>query len=306
MINSIKLQNKINDYYLSIQSERISKEVYIEEILMSNEEYVNVVNELGKTNLLIAKAEYSNDLNSIKLLQNNVDILNEKKLKLLDKLINYKDFSKNNYQCEYCKDTGEYNGTKCKCYYKLLTTYALESLNVNKRDFNNFPTVVNDSLKKHYTALKVYADKFPSKENKNLVFTGKVGTGKTYLASCIANEIVKKDLIAIFLSATELNNIFLKMHFSEIDRELAFNILSNCDLLVIDDLGTEPIYKNVTIEYLTSLISDKIDRQKKFIITTNLTATEIQNRYNERILSRLCDKTKTMFIPFNGEDLRKQ
>ena len=53
MINSIKLQNKINDYYLSIQSERISKEVYIEEILMSNEEYVNVVNELGKTNLLI-------------------------------------------------------------------------------------------------------------------------------------------------------------------------------------------------------------------------------------------------------------
>ena len=83
-----------------------------------------------------------------------------------------------------------------------------------------------------------------------------------------------------------------------------FNLPELFDILVIDDLGTEPIYNNVTREYLLALISERLDKNKHFIITTNLTAEEMLSRYNERFISRLSDKNKTKFIPFNGKDLR--
>ena len=96
------------------------------------------------------------------------------------------------------------------------------------------------------------------------------------------------------------------MHTSQIDRNLTFEVLSNSDLLIIDDLGTENLFKNVTVEYLLSLISSRLERNKHFIITTNLTAKELLDRYNERFLSRLSDKTKTLFLPFNTEDVRRR
>ena len=131
-----------------------------------------------------------------------------------------------------------------------------------------------------------------------------MGTGKTYLASSIVGELNKRKVLTVFLTSNELNSIFLKMHRQEIDRELVFDILTACDLLVIDDLGTEPLYNNVTAEYLLSIISERLDKKKHFIITTNLTKSEILNRYSERFLSRISDKKQTAIIPFNGKDLR--
>ena len=78
----------------------------------------------------------------------------------------------------------------------------------------------------------------------------------------------------------------------------------DADLLVIDDLGTEPLYKNVTIEYLLSLISNRLENNKHFIITTNLSSAELIERYNERLISRLSDKTKNLHIPFKTKDFR--
>lgn len=302
MIKCEKLLNKVNDYYKTKQSEIASFNAFVEDKLLSNEEYLSLENLSRKLSYEIAKAEYSNNQTLVKELTEKLNITKDKKS------IIYKEISKKfnfNYTCNICKDKGVFNGKKCKCYYNLLTKYTLESLNINKRDFPTFSSEVPQGLTKHYEILKLYSNKFPITEIKNFVFLGKVGTGKTYLASSIAGELLKKEYLPVFLTATELNAIFLKMHKQEVDRELIFDVLTTCDMLIIDDLGTEPLYNNVTAEYLLSVISERINKNKHFIITTNLSTSEILARYNERFLSRISNKKQTAIIPFNGKDLRK-
>ena len=301
MIKLEKLYDKVNNYFKVKKSDRFSFEAYIENKLLKDENYVSLSNEIGKLNFNIAKLDFNGktaDANQLKTLRDKL---------LVEKAeIRNKYFIESNikYDCELCKDTGIYKNKRCKCYYALLTKYTLKSLNVKEREYplldDNTPT----GLSKEYTIAKKYVEKFPNTEINNFVFLGKVGTGKTYLASTIVGELNKKKALTVFLTSNELNSIFLKMHCQEIDRELVFDILTACDLLVIDDLGTEPLYKNVTAEYLLSIISERLDKKKHFIITTNLTTSEILNRYNERFLSRISDKKQTSMIPFNGKDLR--
>ena len=302
MIKIDKLLSKINDFYTSKQSLRFSYETHIENKLFSNENYLNLENSIKKLDYEIAKAEYENNFELSNKLEEKKSKLLTEKTKLYNEIILDKKYV---YNCPICKDTGIYKNKRCKCYYKLLTKFTLESLNVKERNFATFDCEVPKSLTKHYKTLKLYSEKFPYTQINNFVFLGKVGTGKTYLSTCVASELIKKNMLPIFLTATELNSIFLKMHKQEVDRELVFDILTTCDLLIIDDLGTEPLYNNVTSEYLLAIISERLDKNKHFIITTNLSTSEILSRYNERFLSRISNKKQTAIIPFNDEDLRK-
>ena len=109
----------------------------------------------------------------------------------------------------------------------------------------------------------------------------------------------------IFLTAVKANDLFLKYHTSDqADRKLVFSLLTDCDLLIIDDLGTEPVLRNVTVEYLTSILSERLTNKNPFIITTNLTPEEMIKRYTERLVSRLSDSS-TAIMPFNGKDKRR-
>ncbi len=305
MITSQKLIQRVNDFYTRKRTEKLAKESFINSVLTSYPEYLEVENAIGKTKLEIAKSEYSNDYKTAKKLSAELKILNEKKSKILDNIGYYKFFSKNENDCELCKDTGFVNGKRCKCFTKKLTAYALEELGIRERPEIRFGASRPDFLKKQYDALEAYCKAFPDSLIKNFVFTGNSGTGKTYLASCVVSEISSKGYNAIFLTANELNDIFLKLHTGEADRILINDILTTADLLVIDDLGTEPIYNNITAEYLLSLISRRSDKDKPFIITTNLSPSEILARYNERFYSRISGK-KTLRLLFEGYDLRKQ
>lgn len=304
MLNLYKLNEKIEEYYTSLRDERDNLQAYYQNKLNSNSEYVLLKNKIGETTFNIAKANYTNDKTLVESLESDLENLNNKMSILLDKIGNFNKYSKNNYACNLCKDTGYVNNKRCKCYYKLLTKFALQSLGVSEREFNKISHPTISPLEKHYDLANKFISKFPSSQIKNFVFLGQVGTGKSYLASAICGELQTKGFLPIYLTSTELNNLFLKMHSSIVDKDLAFSILIGADILVIDDLGTEPLYNNVTREYLLALISERIDKNRHFIITTNLTTEEMLNRYNERLISRLSDKNKTKFIPFNGKDLR--
>ena len=302
MLKSKVLIEKVNSIYFDLKTKRHSIDQHNEQILSGNEKYLNLVNELGQTKFALAKAEYLGDEFEIIKLKSQVSTLEDliKKIKSSLKVI------KNEDQCKICNDSGVINGKRCKCFYRYLTQIILDCLEIPKTNGIEFSTVIpNQALSKQFKIIKNYADNFPNTKINNLVFSGNVGSGKTTFAKCVLNSLKNTDFTAIFLTATDLNNIFLKMHTSQIDRTLTFEILANCDLLIIDDLGTENIFKNVTVEYLLSLLSYKIDNDKHFIITTNLTAKEIYERYNERLFSRLSDKTKTLFLPFNSEDMRR-
>ena len=302
MLKSKFLIEKVKDKYFSLSAEKYAVKRYNDEILSASKEYVELENQLGKTRFLLAKAEYLQDEEQIKHLSTEVEVY-KKRIEDLKTTLNLAPVK---YTCHTCKDTGVINGKRCKCYYKYLTEFALESLgitNPEKAEFSNL--VQTPNLSKQFKIIKNYADNFPNTKVFNLLFFGNVGTGKTELAKCVLTSVKKRDNIALFLTATELNSIFVKMHTAEVDRNLITEVLQDADLLIIDDLGTETIYKNVTIEYLLSLVSNRIDKGKHLIVTTNLDDGELKQRYNERFSSRLLDKSKTLLIPFFSDDFRK-
>ena len=302
MLKSNKILEKVQDYYQSLRSRNQTLKLNNEEKLLSNERYLQTVNAIGKINYQIAKAHFENEIEKVAKLE--IELENLQKIK--NEIESLPEYQINlNYSCEICKDSGYINGKRCACFNKALIKTALNELGVNESSKVEFSSSIPTPLKKHYAIMQDYANSFPNVDLSNYVFIGSPGTGKTYLSKCIESEVLKKGYSAIFLTATDLINIFLKMHLSEVDKSLILDILSNCDLLIIDDLGTEPMYKNVTVEYLLTVISTRLDANKPFIVTTNLSTSELLDRYNERLISRLSDKTKTRFIPFNLEDLRR-
>ncbi len=303
MLKSKVLIDKVNSVYFDLKTKRYSIIQQNEDILSKNDKYVNLVNELGQAKFNLAKAEYNGDEFEIIKLKSQVKTLED----LIEKLKSTLPVIKLEYNCNVCKDTGYIDGKRCKCFNRYLTKIALESLEIGETEGLSFSKAIKiDALSKQFKIIKNYADNFPSTKINNLVLSGGVGTGKTFLSKCVLGSLKNTDNIVVFLTATDLNSIFLKMHTSQIDRNLTLEVLSNCDLLIIDDLGTENLFKNVTVEYLLSLISMRLDKNKHFILTTNLTAKELLDRYNERFLSRLSDKTKTLFLPFNTEDVRRR
>ena len=301
-MKSNKILEKVNDYFNLQKSKNLTKQLNIEEQLLANEKYLNTVNEIGKINFQIAKASFDGEIEKVEKLSIELENLQQIKLSI-ESQPEYNNAI--TYNCKICNDTGYKNGKRCICFNKALVNACFNELGVNEQSKQSFSSTIPDSLTKHYALMQEYSNTFPNTNLLNFVFIGSPGTGKTYLSKCIENEVTKNGYLAIFLSATDLTNIFLKMHLSEIEKSLIFDILSTCDLLIIDDLGTEPIYKNVTVEYLLTLITMRLDKNKHFIITTNLSTSELYERYNERLLSRLSDKSKTIFIPFNSEDLRR-
>ncbi len=303
MLKSKILIDKVNGIYADFKAEKYAVIRYNQQILMANNEFVSLENQLGSAKFNLAKAEYEENLNEIKKLKIETKVIEEQinELKSNLPLIKY------NYKCKICNDTGIFEGKRCKCYYKYLTQVALESLDVVEPANCDFNTLIKDpNLIKQFKIIRNYAENFPNTQIKNLIFSGNVGTGKTELAKCVHSTVKKSENISLFLTSTELNAIFVKMHTNQIDRNLIFEVLTDADLLIIDDLGTEAIYKNVTVESLLSLISNRIEKNKHIIITTNLNDKELLERYNERFTSRILDKDKSLFIPFYTNDFRKR
>ena len=283
---------------------------FLQEKLFEDSEYLKTFNEYNSIRFEISKAKYLQDETLLKTLEEKEKTL-LRALKTIRKEYNLtdKDFTPK-YECSICKDTGKtQDGKRCKCFKKLLSKLTFEELGFESKKLPTFKKAiyqdVND-LEKIYDKMNKFCQKFPDTD-KNIVIGGSVGTGKSFLAGCIASELIARDFNVIFLSACELNSVLLRYHVAPIDEKGAIlELLTDCDLLVIDDLGSEPIYKNVTEEYLLMLITERMNKKNPFIITTNLEQEQLLDRYGDRTLSRLNDKKHGVFIKINGEDLRRK
>jgi len=216
--------------------------------------------------------------------------------------------------CPICGDTGKADGKICKCAFDDYVKNLKIECDLDKRaPFSfadcNLKSVKDEqekqNLSKLYSSMQKYVEKFPAVKNVNLLFTGGVGTGKTCLASAIARGIVEKGYSAKIMSAYEFNSLMLTVHTSPIaERNALMDDVLTADLLVIDDLGTEPMLKRVTIEYLLLVIEERQAKGLATIITTNLDVERLLARYGERIYSRLSHKQHSMIIQFVGKDMR--
>ena len=149
---------------------------------------------------------------------------------------------------------------------------------------------------------KVYANDFPASPLKNLLFTGASGLGKTFLLRCIAKEVSKKAPVC-YMTAGDLSKVFLAHRLGE---DVELKLLYDAPLLIIDDLGTEAMYQNVTVEYLSELIEKRHFSDKHTVFSTNLSVRDIKERYGERISSRLSFKDIGVEVRFLGKDIRKK
>jgi DNA replication protein DnaC len=148
-----------------------------------------------------------------------------------------------------------------------------------------------------------FIDNFDTKHD-NLLLFGDTGIGKTFLSNCIARELLETSHSVIYLTAIELFQKFEQQDFNKPDTSTATldsSYILDCDLLIIDDLGTE-FGNSYTNSRLFYCINERILRQKSVIISTNLSLSDIRNLYSERVFSRLTS-SYTM-LKLVGDDIR--
>ncbi len=169
-------------------------------------------------------------------------------------------------------------------------------------EVKNFDRKVYEKIDPKTTQkIDIYLSKFPNNKFKNLVITGPTGTGKTYCANLIQHELTQKGFKVHMTSTFNLVKRMKDYLFGQ-DAKVPTDFF-NSDLLIIDDLGAEPTVKN-SDELLHTVINERYSNDLPFIITTNLSKDQVSTRYDDRILGRIYDKSKSAILIFNGKDLR--
>ena len=208
------------------------------------------------------------------------------------------------YSCKICGDTGFVNGKRCVCLER-----EINALIRRECDLTCENCTFEASLESHphnkqvYDACQKYCQNIDNKKILNVFLTGQTGTGKTYLCSAMANTLLKAGKTVLFVSAFKLNNDFLTAHTSfDTDKLAVIEHYLQPDVLIIDDLGTEPIYKNVTKEYLFALLNERLLAKRNTIVCTNLMFDQIMDLYDERISSRL--QAQALKVKLESDDKR--
>ncbi len=216
------------------------------------------------------------------------------------------------FVCSKCDDKGNIDGRMCICHRELLTQIAYDELNRNtpldECGFEKFSTeyyknIPAEQARKMVNILnycKTYAQNF-STSSPSLLFQGGTGLGKTHLSLSIAKEVIGKGFGVIYGSVQNFAVAIEKERFEQSDENDTNNMLCSCDLLILDDLGTE-FSSSYTISVIYNIINTRIMKKLPTLISTNLSAPELEKRYSERLISRLFGSYN--LLGFVGQDIR--
>lgn len=210
------------------------------------------------------------------------------------------------YNCEECHDTGYIDGKLCKCVIRHVIGANRENLVLQIIDFNEAQSTAPKSIAKLYAEAEKLFAQYPDVQKPFFVLAGSPGTGKTVLAAAMATELMRRGAATVTVSAFEFLKRAKDYHsqFKIPDYYDLFTPMLDCDVLVIDDLGTEVMLPNITREYLYTVANERRLHKKITIITTNLTPASLLERYGEAIFSRLCDKSVSNTFSINAENKR--
>lgn len=311
--NNRRLQNKI-------ELDRRIKEVY--ERIPSFQLFDQQISSLAVN---AARKALAGDVAAKSTLREDIELISEQKKAVLLANKFPADYLEEIFTCKKCRDTGFIKGTPCDCLKKevvrllysrseLQEILTRENFDTFNYDFysdsfidqntgmsalDNITTVVDNC---HY-----FINNF-DKTFDNLLFYGRAGTGKTFLINCIAKELIEKSYSVIYLSAVQLFDLlsdysFRRSNNTSVYRQISMSELLRCDLLIIDDLGTE-MSNSFTDSSLFNCLNERLIHQKSTIISTNLSLKELQEKYEERIFSRAAGYYTPLKI--FGDDIRKK
>jgi len=283
-----------------------------------------IENELSSFSVKAAKAVFAGGE-----VKTQLEILANKSAELkaeLEALLLNAGYDKNalepSYTCTLCSDRGviekDNKTITCSCFKELLRECACSEINslsplelstFEAFDLSYYPdtdTPEGVNPKKRMAQIlnycKAYAQSF-NKTSKSILMRGATGLGKTHLSLSIANELLIRGFSVAYVSAPDILFQLERAHFSyDYDKEQSLiSALTDCDLLIIDDLGTE-FSTNYTTTQIYNIFNSRILRSKPVIINTNLTIKELEEAYSQRFVSRImgnCDK-----LDFYGKDIR--
>ena len=212
------------------------------------------------------------------------------------------------YSCKKCNDTGLLEGKYCDCLIEEINKLLkLESGFINLEDFDKTNFEIFEDKKFMSTLYEKMKKWCYSNFDKNLIYlAGQTGVGKTHLMKCMAHELIKRHKLVYLTTSFAMHQDFIKS-FTTRDLEAKNELLDKYltpEVLFIDDLGTELRQRDVTINYLYQIINERKMRKLPTVITSNLTISDIMEYYDERILSRIVDKSTSICVYIDGQDLR--
>ena len=221
------------------------------------------------------------------------------------------------YRCEQCRDTGYVGDAParfCDCFEARLRLRMYEDGSMARTDEQNFERfnadripAENGQLEQMISTRKMceeYADHFPDTGYYNILLMGAGGLGKTFLLNSIFERVVSRGESAVRVTAFRMFEAMRRQHVGSDPAYEGFSVLVEAPLLLIDDLGTEPMMRNITVEYLFTLLNERIAAKRHTVIATNLTPAQLKERYGERVASRLLDRALCRTISLKGKDLR--
>jgi len=300
-----------------------------EEIEQKIPAYSSCGEELLKLNRGEMKARFSKDTETVRRLAIQREELIRTREGLLKEYGYPADYLELPCTCKVCKDTG-FTGEKekCVCFKKLEAELVNSEAGLpgflKGADFDHLDTSVYENsapmpdlpkgskpfTQKAYMeqlmipAVGAYLNRFEEPGSHNLFLTGPAGTGKTYLTACIAGKVMEKLHTCIYIGAAELFDLAASVTFGRGEAEILaarLDTVTHCDLLIIDDLGTEFLTDLARTE-MFSLISRRLSLGLSTIISSNMDLNTVEQAYGDRVASRI--KGNYRILPFFGADLR--
>lgn len=279
--------------------------------------------EISSAAVRSARQLLEGDVSAVEKLRRIIADLKEERQVLMEAYGYPADYLEIKYECPDCRDTGYLEGKKCHCFRQreIEILYAQSNLReiLERENFSTFSyeyfddvkvdersgKTARDYMKQVVEVCRRYVEQFGNQKG-NLLFTGKTGLGKTFLSNCIARELIERCYSVVYLPAAEMFEIFSKEKFSydssDEDRDRSRYLLE-CDLLIIDDLGTE-LVNTFTTSQLFYVVNERLNRKKGTIISTNLPVNEMRDEFTDRVMSRIVSQYQV--IPLYGEDIRIQ
>ena len=277
--------------------------------------------EIAERSVACAKKLLEGDKGVLDRLKEDLRDLREQKALIIRAAGYPDDYLELHYRCPDCRDTGLVDGRKCHCFLqaqmKLLHAQSnledvLERENFKALSYEYYDDteilpqlgITNAAYMRRVVAgCKEFVRDF-DKKHDNLLFTGSTGVGKTFLTNCIARELMDDFHSVIYLTASDLFDVFSRNKFdydNAEDMKDMYRFILDCDLLIIDDLGTE-LNNSFTSSQLFYCINERMNMKRSTIISTNLSPARLRDSYTDRVTSRIMSGYR--MIPLYGGDIR--
>ena len=307
----------MKDYEQTRDRNRHLTEQRRREVYTKLPEYGRLDESVGELSVAQAKLLLNGDDEALTRLRLSLKDISRRKKELLVSAGYPVDYLEPVYTCPDCKDTGYIEGDnglrkKCHCFHQQELDILYEQSHIRdmiaSENFSNlsYEYYQGEDLAHFRKCVDVchnFVQNF-KQDYHNLFFYGTVGTGKTFLTNCIAKECIEQGCSVLYFSAASLFDLLARNTFDYRAREELSALcadLYSCDLLVIDDLGTETATA-VTLSHFFTCLNERLLRQKSVIISTNLSLEDCRNRYQDRIFSRIASNFE--FCKLTGPDIR--